>query len=100
MVVFQERKHEGVERINYVINMVDRIPSGGSVSSGAGTLEDPDGNRATITTAVAVSGDLVTATVLASEIDETGDWKLDVDVTLSNSEVVRGRFPIKVTVTA
>lgn len=98
MFVFPEQKQEGDERIDYVIDFAKRKPTGGSVSSGTAELEDPSGNRAALTTAVSVSGDDVTATVLASEIDETGDWYLDVLTTLSNSEVVRSRIPIKVTV--
>lgn len=88
---------EGDERIDYVIDFTNRIPSGGSASSATGELEDPSGNRATLVTAVSVASNVVTATVLASEIDEVGTWYLDVLTTLSNSEVVRTHIPIEVT---
>ncbi len=84
------------ERKNYDIECAPAMPSSVTLSSAAATLIDPDGNEAVLDTAVTVSGTIATATVLGTEIDETGTWYLQVVATLSNAETPTWRGQITV----
>ena len=87
------------ERIAHAFDLSARKPSGGSVSSATGTITNPSGTVASLNTTPTVSGDTVTATSIGgTDITVTGLHYLDVLVTLSNSEKVRGRVPLSVDV--
>jgi hypothetical protein len=83
----------------YVVDVGPYIEgqSGVSVASATGTLTDPSSTAAALVNTPTVSGTEVVALVTAAEVDETGDWTLDVLVTLTgSSEQPEFRYQINV----
>ena len=103
MHIFETHLQATDERVAYAIDMSARKPVGGSVSSATGTYTPSTGTPVALTTAVSVSGDTVTATVIGGTDFTTlatvsAPAYLDVLMVLSNSEKVRARVPIVVPV--